>query len=85
MGVALAGAIAGYSLALIGYIPDAVPTAELITGIRSFSTLIPAAFALLAIFAIVYALTDRQVDMIRELNEASSQTIKIAPGFRKQF
>jgi len=76
VGVALAGAIAGYSLALIGYIPDAVPTAELITGIRSFSTLIPAAFALLAIFAIkFYALTDRQVDMIRELNEASSQKL----------
>ncbi|NLP36257.1 MAG: MFS transporter [Firmicutes bacterium] len=62
--VALSGAIAGYSLALIGYDPNIAATTRIIDGIISFSTLIPAFFALAAILAIkFYPLPDRIQDL----------------------
>ncbi|NLN06849.1 MAG: hypothetical protein GX167_04430, partial [Firmicutes bacterium] len=65
--MALAGAFAGYSLSLIGYVPDTETTPELAAAMGAFSTLLPAVFAILAIVLIrLYPLTEHRVTIIRK-------------------
>jgi Na+/melibiose symporter-like transporter len=74
--MALSGAITGYSLGVVGYIPDVLPTAQVVEAISSFITLIPAVFALLSIIAIYfYPLTEERVAAIRRHSNTGSPAV----------
>lgn len=74
--MALSGAITGYSLGVVGYIPDVLPTARVVKAISSFITLIPAVFALLSIIAIYfYPLTEERVAAIRRQSNTGSPAV----------
>ena len=65
--VAFSGAIVGYGLAAIDFVPNVAPSAQLSAIIGQMATLIPAVFAVLSIIAIqFYSLTDEQVVSMRE-------------------
>jgi sugar (glycoside-pentoside-hexuronide) transporter len=70
--MALAGAVAGYSLSLVGYVPDTETTHELAAAMGALSTLLPAVFAVLALVLIrFYPLTEHKVRIIRKRKERS--------------
>ncbi|HHX73465.1 MAG TPA: hypothetical protein GX699_00990 [Firmicutes bacterium] len=65
--IALAGGLAGYSLALVGYEANKVPTAAVTDAISSLTTLIPAFLALLSVIIFqFYNLTDEQLARIQQ-------------------
>ena len=61
----LGGALAGYMLALVGYVPNAVQTEGTLTGMVALVSLVPAAFSLLALIAMYfYPLTEAKFEEI---------------------
>lgn len=66
IGVALAGAITGFSLELVHYVPNMQPTAEIAMGIANISTFLPiGGCILMLLFGFLYPLTDKRVDEMR--------------------
>lgn len=66
IGVALSGAIIGFSLAAIGYVADAAPTPELTGSIITVASVVPGAIAALALIGVFfYRLDEKRVQEIR--------------------
>lgn len=71
IGVALSGAVIGFSLAAIGYVAGAAPTPELTRSIVLIASIIPGAIAILALAGIFfYSLDEKGVLEIRTEIEA---------------
>ncbi len=69
------GALAGYLLAWVGYQPNAVQSAQALTGILALVSLVPAFFAFLALLAMYfYPLTEAKFAEIMVELRARHQT-----------
>lgn len=67
IGVALSGAIIGFSLAAIGYVAGAAPSAQLTNSILMIASLVPGSLAVFALVGIFfYRLDEKRVLEIRE-------------------
>ncbi|KNZ69916.1 sugar (Glycoside-Pentoside-Hexuronide) transporter [Thermincola ferriacetica] len=67
LGVALSGAIIGFSLAAIGYVAGAEPTAELTRSIILVASMVPGSIAALALIGVFfYRLDEKRVQEIRQ-------------------
>lgn len=67
IGVALSGAIIGFSLAAIGYVAGAAPSAELTRSIMLVASMVPGAIAGLALIGIFfYRLDEKKVQEMRQ-------------------
>jgi len=72
--IALAGGLAGYSLALVGYEANKEPTMAVINAISSLTTLIPAFLALFSVLIFLfYNLTDEQLARIQRQEAVSGE------------
>ena len=70
------GALAGYMLAWIGYIPNAQQSPETLTGMLAMVSLVPAAFAFIALIAMYfYPLTEAKFQEI--LSELQARRAEI--------
>ena len=61
-GLGVGGALAGWILGRFGYVPNVVQTASSLTGIRLLMSLVPAAFALIAVGLLFLYKIDRRME-----------------------
>lgn len=69
IGIALATTIAGYGLAMIGYIPDIAPTDQFIGNLMNLISFVPAGCGILAfLIMLFYSLSDDKLTIYMETN-----------------